>query len=351
MEIHLKKRQFVDHIRVYARAGDGGNGIVHFRREKYVPKGGPDGGDGGDGGDVILEVAANTDNLTHLFFNSKLVAEGGAQGEGREKTGKGGRDKVTKVPPGTMVFSAPEEGGRVDNPMSELELVADLTTVGERFVLAKGGVGGKGNVHFKSATNQAPQEHTLGTPGEEGEFYLELRQIADAGLVGFPNAGKSTLLGALSAAKPKVANYPFTTLQPSVGVLEFKGFSRATMADIPGLIEGAHDNVGLGHDFLRHIMRCQLLLFVIDTPGSEGRDPIEDLQKLRTEIKLYSEELAARDWLIIANKMDLDEAGERLGHVRARFPKIEVIPVSAQTGQGIDELKVRLRELIGARPE
>ncbi len=347
----MKKRQFVDHIRVYARAGDGGNGIVHFRREKYIPKGGPDGGDGGDGGDVVVQVAANTDNLTHLFYNSKLVAQAGEHGRGREQTGRGGKDKVVKVPPGTMVFRAPEGGGKVERPEEELEMVADLTGDGERFVLAAGGVGGKGNVHFKSSTNRAPQEHTQGTPGEEGAFYLELRKIADAGLVGFPNAGKSTLLGALSEAKPKVANYPFTTLQPSVGVLEFRGFSRATVADIPGLIEGAHQNVGLGHDFLRHIMRCRLLLFVVDTPGSEARDPIEDLQKLRTEIKLYSEELAARDWLIIANKMDLDGAEERLGHIRARFPKVEVIPISASAGDGVDGLKARLRELIGTRPE
>lgn len=325
--------------------------MVHFRREKFLPKGGPDGGDGGNGGDVILEVASNTDNLTHLFYNSKILGHSGEHGRGRDQKGRAGKDKVVKVPPGTMIFKAPEDQRRVERPEEELEKVADLTKNGERFVLAAGGIGGRGNANFKSPTNRGPVEHTLGTPGVEGYFYMELRQIADAGLVGFPNAGKSTLLGALSEAKPKVANYPFTTLQPSVGVLEFKGFSRGSVADIPGLIEGAHENVGLGHDFLRHIMRCKLLLFVVDTPGSEDRDPIEDLQKLRTEIKLYNEELAARDWLIIANKMDLEDADERLGYIRSRFPKVEVISVSAATGDGVEALKQRLGELIGHRPE
>ena len=347
----LKQRQFVDHIRVFARAGDGGNGSVHFYRAKYLPKGGPDGGDGGDGGDVVLQVASNTDNLTHLFFNPKAIAETGGGGQGQQKTGKAGKSKVVKVPPGTMVFKAPEHGGRVSNPIEELEMVADLTTDGERFVLCKGGFGGKGNESFKSSTNRAPKEFTPGTPGEEGYYYFELRKIADAGLVGFPNAGKSTLLGALSEAKPKVANYPFTTLQPSVGVLEFPGYRRATMADIPGLIEGAHENVGLGHDFLRHIMRCRLLLFVVDTAGSEARDPIEDLQKLRTEIKLYNEELAARQWLIVANKMDLPESAERLEHLRQRFPKVTIVPISAASGEGLDDLKKVLAEQVGKRPD
>ena len=198
---------------------------------------------------------------------------------------------------------------------------------------------------------RCPDEQEPGEPGDEGYYYLELRKIADAGLVGFPNAGKSTLLSALSAAKPKIANYPFTTLQPMVGVLEFPGFSRGTIADIPGLIEGAHANVGLGHDFLRHIMRCRILLFVVDTAGSEAREPIEDLQKLRKEIKLYDEELAKRPWVIIANKVDLPEAEEKLEHIRGRFPKQEIIAISAAEGTGISELKARLAELIGHRPE
>jgi GTP-binding protein len=229
-------------------------------------------------------------------------------------------------------------------------LVADLTEVGQQFVLCKGGLGGKGNVHFKSATNQAPTETTPGEKGGEGTFFLELRKIADAGLVGFPNAGKSTLLTRLSAARPKVAAYPFTTLKPMVGVLDFPGFSRATVADIPGLIEGAHANVGLGHAFLRHIMRCRLLLFVVDMAGSEGRDPVSDIVALRTEVGLYDKMLAEQPWLIVANKMDLDGASENLGAVRSRFPKQEVIPVSAREGEGVDVLKARLGELVGHRP-
>ena len=347
----MKPRAFVDHIKVYARAGKGGNGSAHFRRGKFAPKGGPDGGDGGKGGDVILEVAENTDNLTAFLFNSKLIAEDGVPGGRQQMTGRGGKAFVGKVPPGTLVFRADESVGRIEHPERELELVADLTTKGERFVLAAGGKGGKGNVHFKTSTNQAPAEGTPGEEGEEGYFYFELRKIADAGLVGFPNAGKSTLLGALSEAKPRVAAYPFTTLQPMIGVLEFPGFSRGTVADIPGLIEGAHANVGLGHDFLRHIMRCSILLFVVDTAGSEGRDPIEDLEKLRTEISLYDEQLAARPWWIIANKTDLPEAAEGLARLRNRFPNVEILPVSAEAGEGIPELKARLQELIGKRPE
>jgi len=344
----LKKRQFVDHIRVFVRAGDGGNGVVHFRREKYVPKGGPDGGDGGNGGNVVLRAANDTDNLTDLFFRPRLIAENGEHGSGRQKKGRAGRDLVVKVPPGTLVFRLEDKYQRTDALTGDLEVVADLEKEGDVCVVAKSGNGGKGNVHFKSSTNQAPQEFTAGTAGEFGYFFLELRKIADVGLVGFPNAGKSTLLGALSAAKPKVANYPFTTLQPSVGVVEFKGFSRATVADIPGLIEGAHDNVGLGHDFLRHIMRCRLLMFVLDVAATEDRDPVEDLQTLRKEIKLYNEELAARPWLVVANKMDVDGAHERLQQLQARFSKTEVIAVSAQDGYGMGELRQRLADLVGS---
>ena len=343
----MKKRQFVDHVRIYVRAGDGGNGTVHFRREKYVPKGGPDGGDGGDGGDVVLKVASDTDNLTHLFFKSRLIAKSGAHGQGRGKHGKSGRELVVRVPPGTLIYESDQSGVSIEDLKLEGKPIADLTTNGEQFVIAKAGMGGKGNVHFKSSTNQAPQEHTLGEKGEEGFFYLELRQIGDAGFVGFPNAGKSSLLSVLSAAKPKVANYPFTTLQPSIGVVEFNSVRRATVADIPGIIEGAHENVGLGHDFLRHIMRCKLLLFVVDIAGTDMRDPIEDIQTLRKEIKLYSDELASRDWIIIANKMDIDGAEANFDILKSRFSRIEIIGVSALTRHGIESLKGRLEELLG----
>lgn len=314
-----------------------------------MPKGGPDGGDGGNGGKVILKVAPDTDNLTHLFFKSRLIAKSGEHGQGREKKGRSGKNLIVKVPPGTIVYHIKKEQIPVESVDREEELIADLTKEGEEFVLAEAGLGGKGNVQFKSSTNQSPQEFTLGEKGEEGYFFIELRQIADAGFVGFPNAGKSTLLSALSAAKPKVASYPFTTLQPSIGVLEFSGFLRATVADIPGLIEGAHANVGLGHNFLRHIMRCRLLMFMVDVAGSDLRDPIEDIQILRKEVKLYSEELGSREWLIVANKMDLNGANENLSLLKGRFPKVEVIAISAITGDGIKNLKIRLRQIIGKR--
>ncbi len=366
---------FVDHLRIFAKAGDGGNGSVHFRREKFVPKGGPDGGDGGKGGDVILKVDPHTDNLQAFFFKPNLKAKRGEHGQGQKKSGKGGKNLVVSVPPGTLVFAAAqpareepenvEDGmaffydleaqaedvvGPTQNEAERGELIADLTEEGRKFVLCSGGRGGKGNVHFKSPTNRAPQESTPGEPGEKGYFFLELRRIADAGLVGFPNAGKSTLLSKLSHAKPKIAAYPFTTLTPHIGVLEFPGFCRATVADIPGLIEGAHENVGLGHEFLRHIWRCSLLIHVIDMAGSEGREPIEDLEILRTEIKLYDEDLAKRPWIIVANKMDLDTAEEKLKTFRRRFPKTEIFPISALEDTGLDALRRRLQELIGHQP-
>lgn len=343
----MKKRQFVDHVRVFARAGDGGNGIVHFRREKYIPKGGPDGGDGGDGGSIIIKAVNDTDNLTHLFFNSRIIAKSGGHGRGQEKRGKSADDLTVRVPQGTLVYRADDEGVPLEELKKTTEPIADLTDNSQEFLLAKAGKGGQGNVNFKSPTNQAPQEHTLGTKGESGYFYLELRQIADAGFVGFPNAGKSSLLGALSAAKPKVANYPFTTLQPSIGIIEFSSLVRASLADIPGLIEGAHENVGLGHNFLRHIMRCDLLLFVVDVAGVDMRDPVEDVETLRKEIKMYSEELSSRNWLLIANKIDIEGAIDNLEVLKIRFPNLEIIPVSALSGEGIDQLKTRLKDLIG----
>jgi len=346
---------FIDHIRILAKAGDGGNGVVSWRRESHVPKGGPDGGDGGAGGDVILVVDPSTDNLRQYHYDPKLLAENGRHGAGRRKTGKSGKTKIGRVPPGTVVyrFTAATVQEAVEFERSDegidLEPIADLTENGQEFVLCKGGEPGLGNWNFKSATNRAPEEHTLGTPGETGVFYLELRRIADAGLVGFPNAGKSTLLGKLSAAKPKVASYPFTTLQPVVGVLELPGFRRCTIADIPGLIEGAHENRGLGHEFLRHITRCRLLLFVLDMAGSEGRDPISDLEILRKEISEYDEELGRFPWKVVANKMDLEGAEENLTAFRNRFPKVEVVPISAENEQGLDDLKQMLDNEVGHR--
>jgi len=344
---------FIDHIRIFAKAGDGGNGVVSWRREKFVPRGGPDGGDGGAGGSITLVVDPSTDNLRLHHYDPKLIAEDGKNGAGGRKTGKGGKSVIGRVPPGTVVYrsQAVTVQEAVDYERSEegieMEPIADLTENGQEFVLCKGGEGGQGNWNFKTATNRTPTEHTLGTPGDQAVFYLELRRIADAGLVGFPNAGKSTLLGKLSHAKPKVASYPFTTLQPSVGVVEFPGYRRCTVADIPGLIEGAHENRGLGHEFLRHITRCRVLLFVIDMAGSEGRDPISDLEILRKEIKEYDDELARFPWKIVANKMDLEGAAENLEVFRARFPKVDIIPISAEQDQGIEDLKQVLDNEVG----
>ncbi|MEP6808624.1 MAG: GTPase ObgE [Chthoniobacterales bacterium] len=368
---------FVDRIKVYAQAGNGGRGCVSFRREKFVPRGGPDGGDGGRGGDVILQADVHTDNLANLFYEPIIKAKPGEHGLGKKMHGRGAASKVVKVPIGTIVYRAAapiprrEEGDEVEveeqpsepdfesklstdgasefaaGPTPEIDplaqQVADLDEDGQRFVLCEGGKGGKGNVHFKSAKNRAPVQYTEGIEGEHGHFLLELRTIADAALVGYPNAGKSTLLGKISAAHPKVAAYPFTTLRPSVGVVELDDYRRATIADIPGLIEGAHRNVGLGHDFLRHITRCRCLFFVVDIAGSEGRHPVEDLGSLRREIDLYDARLSQRPWCILANKMDLPDSGENLAIVRERFSNIDVIPISAEMGEGIEAIKDKLR--------
>jgi GTP-binding protein len=383
---------FVDRIKVFAQAGQGGRGAVSFRREKFVPKGGPDGGDGGRGGDIILKADSHVDNLTGLFYEPIIKGKNGGHGMGKKMFGRSAPNKIVKVPVGTMVFQAgekanaehgtpnierrieegEEKGKRstpkvfgavlrqapneedesaqsaIRSPQSAIgEQLADLTRDGQEYVLAKGGKGGKGNVHFKSSRNRAPRQYTEGEGGEQGHFLLELHTIADAGLVGYPNAGKSTVLRKISAARPKVAAYPFTTLHPIVGIVEFPGYRRATVADIPGLIEGAHRNVGLGHDFLRHITRCRLLIFILDAAGSEGRSPIEDLQQLRKEIDLYDATLSARPWFVVANKMDLPDANENLAELRRRFARLDVLPVSAAKGEGIDKLKEQLAELLG----
>src|SRR6202022_4258579 len=357
---------FVDRIKIFAQAGNGGRGCVSFRREKFVPKGGPDGGDGGRGGNVVLRADQHVDNLTALFYEPIVKAKNGGHGTGKKMHGRSAPAKIVKVPVGTLVRGT-EEGKRptshaqrptpnagahdagsdqfaIANPQSEIELVVDLTRDGQEFVLCRGGAGGKGNVHFKSSRNRAPREYTEGEEGEQGHFLLELRTIADAGLVGYPNAGKSTLLRKISAARPKVAAYPFTTLHPVIGVVGFPEYGRATIAAIPGLIEGAHRGLGLGHEFLRHITRCRILLFVVDVARSEGRNPIEDLQQLRTEIDLYDPLLSQRPWFVIANKMDLPVAKENREALRKKFPKIDIVQTSAAKGEGIDDLKKKLAE-------
>jgi len=360
---------FVDRVKVFAQAGKGGRGCVSFRREKFVPKGGPDGGDGGRGGDVILQADRHVDNLANLFYEPIIAAKKGGHGMGKKMAGRAGANKIVKVPVGTIAFSTegdqrltfsaqpstsnaeqlvtPTESREhanlsgVGNRQSAVPIV-DLIRDGQEFVLCRGGAGGKGNVHFKSSRNRAPRQYTEGEEGEQGYFLFELRTIADAGLVGYPNAGKSTLLRKMSAARPKIAAYPFTTLHPIVGVMELPGYRRATIADIPGLIEGAHRGVGLGHEFLRHITRCRILIFVIDVAGSEGRNPIEDLQNLRREIDLYDPALSSRPWLIVANKMDLPDAERNLRALQERFPRTKIVPTSAAQGEGIAELKETL---------
>ena len=330
---------FVDRVKVFAQAGTGGRGSVSFRREKFVPKGGPDGGDGGRGGNVILRADRHVDNLANLFYEPLIKAKNGGHGMGKKMSGRAGADKIVKVPVGTVVWPAEQT---TSLGMTGKDPLADLARDEQEFVLCHGGGGGKGNVHFKSSRNRAPRQYTEGEEGEQGHFLLELRTIADAGLVGYPNAGKSTLLRKISAARPKVAAYPFTTLHPIVGVIEFPGYRRATVADIPGLIEGAHRGVGLGHEFLRHITRCRVLMFVVDVAGSEGRNPVEDLQNLRREIDLYDSTLSSRTWFVVANKMDLPGAKKNLKTLQERFPKLQILPTSAAKGEGIDDLKQAL---------
>jgi GTPase len=335
---HRRAMKFVDRIRVHAKAGDGGDGCCSFRREKYVPRGGPDGGDGGRGGDIILVADEHTASLVALYYEPLVRSKRGAHGQGKNKQGRSAVDTRIRVPRGTLVHRA---GPGSTDPVEE-EPVADLRLDGEEFLLCKGGDGGKGNTHFKSSTNRVPRQCTEGYPGEEGWFLLELRTIADVGLVGYPNAGKSTLLTRLSAARPKTAAYPFTTLHPIVGVLDLPDHRRATVADIPGLIEGAHRNRGLGHEFLRHILRCRVLLFVLDMAGSEGRDPVEDFQRLREELRLYDPSLAAKPFLVAANKMDLGSADGHLAAFRGRFPKATVLPVSALREDGVEGIKAAI---------
>jgi GTPase len=330
----MKDRKFIDTAVLYAESGRGGNGCVSFRREKYVPKGGPDGGDGGRGGHVILRANANLDSLIGVYFAPHRRAQAGGNGMGNQMHGANGQDLVVDVPCGTEVWMA-ETG----------ELIADIATVDQTVIVAKGGKGGRGNVHWKSATHQAPTEHTDGEPGESPTLRLELKLVADAGLVGFPNAGKSSLLRALSDAHPKVGAYPFTTLNPIIGTVVFDDYTRLRLADIPGLIEGAHDGVGLGHAFLRHVERARCFLFVLDMAAIDGRDPLSDYRCLRDELRLHKAELADRAALIVANKMDCPESAENLAIFR-RATGLDPYRVSALTGEGISELRDALHALV-----
>ena len=348
---------FVDRVRIVARAGNGGPGACSFLREKNMPDGGPDGGNGGRGGSVIILVDPHVNNLIKYRYSPHQFAKNGQNGNKKQMSGRSGLDCTITVPPGTVVSRIPDdiiqapiaEGARAPDDLASvpedpavLEPVADLVKPGDRFVLCAGGRGGRGNMNFKSSTNQAPRRYENGEEGERGQFQLELKSIADAGLVGYPNAGKSTLLSRLSHAHPKIAPYPFTTLEPMIGVVEYPDYARVTVADIPGLIEGAHAGVGLGHEFLRHVERCRVLLFVIDMAGSEGRDPRDDFTQLRKEISLYQKELGERPYFIIANKMDLPEAAENLKKFKRRVRR-DAIPIAGDREEGIVQLKQLLR--------
>ena len=330
---------FVDKTDITVRSGDGGSGCCSFRREKYIPKGGPDGGDGGDGGDVILESTTNEPNLNSFVYRRRYAAKNGPAGQGADKHGRNAEAVVVPVPVGTVV-----------RDFDTGELIADLDHIGARAVVAKGGRGGRGNARFATSTNRAPRYRELGQPGEERHLDLELKVIADAGLVGYPNAGKSTLLTRISGARPKVAAYPFTTLHPVVGVVEYPDYARLTVADIPGLIEGAHDNVGLGHEFLRHIERTKVLIYVLDMAGVDGRTPWEDFASLKQDLELYQSGLSARPALIAANKMDLPEAAENLIRLKAELgPDAPPVYPIAAGAENLGEFPAALRQLVTSR--
>jgi GTP-binding protein len=325
---------FVDEAEVDLCAGNGGDGCVGFRREKFLPKGGPDGGDGGRGGDVVLLGDENKSDLAQFQYTPSLRAKHGENGSGRDCYGHGGADLLLKLPLGTVVMDP--ETNRV---------VMEITEHGQRVVLLHGGKGGLGNLHFKSSTNRTPRQSTAGEPGETGHFRLVLKTIADIGLVGFPNAGKSSLTNKFTRAHPKTAAYPFTTLHVHVGIIEYpEEYDHIRLADIPGLIEGSSENKGLGHEFLRHIERCRLLLFMLDMAGTDGRDPLKDYEHLLTELESHDAELLKKPRLVAANKMDLPEAAANLKRFKRKYKKVTVLGISCLTGDGLDELKTELRE-------
>ena len=388
---------FIDEIKIYARAGHGGKGCVAFHRESFVPKGGPSGGNGGRGGTVILQADHDLNNLINQYYNPRLIAENGEAGLGKGMDGHAGKDILVKVPCGTLVWRLPQDqvvqestpdapdedalptsraiqlatgrrpvirharGARaVEIDLSEPtepaqpsskravgnELVADLTQNGQQFVLCKGGRGGLGNRNFATARHQTPRFAQPGEPGDQGEFLLELRIIAEVGLVGYPNAGKSTLLTAISKARPKIAPYPFTTLTPQIGIVEYPDWFRLTVCDVPGLIAGAHQNVGLGHAFLRHIERCKIIVLLLDMAGTDERAPWNDYKQLLAELELYNPALLKKPRLVVANKMDEAAATENLKLFKRKVRKISALPIAAAFDEGIDEFKKLIRAAV-----
>jgi GTPase len=387
---------FIDEIKIYAQAGHGGKGCVAFHREAYVTKGGPSGGNGGRGGSVILQADHDLNNLIQQYYVSRLIAKGGEAGMGKGMDGHAGADLIIKVPCGTLVWQLPSvkpvegessedddededekpvlrasssrrpvirrSGGVLaqeidlskedDSSESAVadsakgELVADLTEHGQQFVLCKGGRGGLGNRNFATAARQTPRFAQPGEPGDEGDYLLELRIMAEIGLVGYPNAGKSTLLTAISRARPKIAAYPFTTLHPQIGIVEYPDWKRLTVCDVPGLIEGAHNNVGLGHEFLRHIQRCKILVLLLDMAGTDNRKPWDDYKQLLKELELYDPALLDKSRLVVANKMDEAVAEENLKQFKKKIKKVSLLPISAAFDQGMDKFKQTIREAV-----
>ena len=317
----------MDTARIQVKAGNGGNGCISFRREKFVPRGGPDGGDGGNGGNVIFIATLGMSTLIDLHHNPRQVADNGGHGIGKKRDGADGADCIVKVPAGTIVRDS-----------NTAEMLADLTAPDQTVIVAHGGIGGKGNARFKSSTFQAPRVAEKGEPGEEREIRLEVKLIADIGLVGYPNAGKSTLLARTSAATPKIAAYPFTTLRPNLGVVRINREQNFVLADIPGLIEGAHKGVGLGHQFLRHIERTKMLIHVIDLSATDGRDPIEDYEQLNLELDHYDALLTKLPQIIAVNKIDMPEAKSNLTRIQEYFGNRKIFPISAITGDGVNPL-------------
>jgi len=383
---------FIDEIKVFARAGHGGKGCVAFHREAYRPKGGPSGGNGGRGGDVILQADHDLNKLINQFYQPRLIAEKGEGGLGKGMDGHAGKDLIVKVPCGTLVWRLTqpvvpaqkvEEDDESESPPIMLssgkrplirhagsvramefdlsqeteettsatgrdkgELVADLTQHGQQFVLCKGGRGGLGNRNFATAARQTPRFAQPGEPGDEGEFLFELRMIAEVGLVGYPNAGKSTLLAAISKARPKIAPYPFTTLTPQIGIVEYADWKRLTVCDVPGLIEGAHKNVGLGHAFLRHLQRCKIIVLLLDMAGTDNRAPWDDYKQLLKELELYDPALLDKPRYVVANKIDEPQAEGNLKTFKRKIRKIPVLPIAAAFDEGIDKFKSLIRQAV-----
>ena len=333
----MKAKTFIDQVEVQVRSGRGGDGAMSMRREALVEFGGPDGGDGGRGGDVIFKASEHINSLLSLYYEPRCFAQDGAPGQGQKMYGKRGKDLIVPVPLGTEVYDVETD-----------QLIADITEPGQSVVVAKGGAGGFGNVHFKSSVNQAPTEHTPGGEPEERRLRLELKTIADAGLLGFPNAGKSSLLSVLSAATPKIASYPFTTLNPVVGTIIYDDWAKVRMADVPGIIEGAAKGVGLGLAFLKHLERSKVLVYVIDMAGTDAREPWTDYEVLKKEIDEYSAELAERPTLVVANKMDAEVSKENLERF-IRETGVRPIAVSCATRDGLDEFKTALRTIVNPK--